>query len=336
MKYLFLPLLLTIFSCSSHKPTDAENCLKRKSVAEMGTNSIKLMIADVDTCKKKITHEVYSQVWPIEHDKAVFQEHDGTHSLSHEAKDKTFSVFEEIKVLLATHMITKPDIVATGVYREVSNADILFNKIQNIMGVYPKLLSAIQEAQVSVKAFQAKEGKLPAEYVLWDISGNSMQITTRIAGKTRYVLGGPGAQAYKKLAMQVLKRKFTPNPIRQINVSKLQNDMRKMSLEYLQSMPALPTAVPVFGIGAIHSKSILDSINSYHETKNNFYTIEELRQLIFDTANLTDGQLGGSSASGQVTNALMVEEIMDNMRIDKIRVREVDLTEGYLVFGAGK
>lgn len=336
MKYIFLPLLIITFSCSSNKTTDAEACLKRKAVAEMGTDSIQLIIGDVDVCKKKITNEIYKQVWPVDQDKAVFQDNDGTLSLSHEAKDKTFSVFEEIKLILATHKISNPDVVATGVFREVSNADILFNKIQNVMGVYPRLLSAIEEAQVGVKSFQAKEGKLPPEYVLWDISGNSMQITTRIAGKTRYVLGGPGSQSYKKLAMQFLKRKVTPNPIKQTNVAKLQNEMRKISLEYLKSMPALPAGIPVFGIGAIHNKSILVLINSYTETKNNYYTIEELRQLIADTANLTDGQLGGLSASSQVTNALMVEEILDNLRIDRVRVREIDLTAGYLAFGVGK
>ena len=171
MKYLVLPILLIVFSCSSKKKQDSvsDNCLVRKAVAEIGTNRIKLIIADVNNCQKKIVTNIHKQVWQVEQDKVIFQEHDDTHSLSHEAKDRTLQVMGEIKVLFATHNVLKPDVVATGVFRDVTNADILFSKIQNILGVYPRLLSALEEAQTGVKSFQANEATLPPDYLLWDI-----------------------------------------------------------------------------------------------------------------------------------------------------------------------
>lgn len=337
MKYLILPILLIAFSsCSSKKKHDAvtASCVAKKAVAEMGTNRIKLIIADVNTCQKKVLQEIHKQVWLVEQDKSVFQEQDGTQSLSHEAKDKTLQVFEEIKTIFATHKITKPDVVATGIFRDVTNADILFSKIQMTVGVYPRLFSALEEAQVGIKSFLANEPTNPSDFLLWDIGGNSMQISTRIGGKTRYFLGGHGSQFYKKFATQLLKRRFTPNPVKQVNIAKLQNEFRKACQEYLTNVPNLPANLPVYGIGGVHGKSILSLINSYHETKNNFYTIEELRQLIVDTANLTDGQLGGAYAANQVTNAILVEDIMENLGIEKVNVREIDLTTGILIFGA--
>lgn len=336
MKYLILPILLIAFSCSSTKKkydAIAVSCLAKKAVAEIGTNRIKLIIADVNTCQKKIEQEIHKQIWQVEQDKSVFQEQDGTHSLSHEAKDKTLQVFEEIKTIFITHNIAKPDIVATGIFRDVTNADILFSKIQMSIGVYPRLLSALEEAQIGLKSFLANEPTAPADFLLWDIGGNSMQISTRIGGKTRYFLGGHGSQFHKKLATQILKRRFSPNPVRQVNIAKLQNEFRKAGQEYLANVPNLPAKLPVYGIGGVHGKSILAMINSYHETKNNFYTIDELRQLIVDTANLTDGQLGGAYAANQVTNAILVEDIMENLRIEKVNVREIDLTTGILIFG---
>jgi hypothetical protein len=74
-------------------------------------------------------------------------------------------------------------------------------------------------------------------------------------------------------------------------------------------------------------------INSYHETKKNFYTLEELRQLIVDSANLSDGQLAGVYASNRITNAMLAEVIMDDLNIDRVDVRDIDLTSGLLLFG---
>ena len=96
----------------------------------------------------------------------------------------------------------------------------------------------------------------------------------------------------------------------------------------------MPEGITVYGIGGVHSKSILDMINSYHETKNTFYTLEELRQLIVDSANLTDGQLAGAYASNRVTNAMLAEVVMDYLQIDRVDVRQIDLTTGLLLFGA--
>jgi exopolyphosphatase/pppGpp-phosphohydrolase len=333
MKILVLPILLMVFSCSTSKKTGFEHCFKNKTVAEIGTNRITLLMANVDVCQKKIVKEIYKQDWPIEQDKSVFLEHDGTQALSHETKDKILFAFEEIKLIFEKFKVINPDVVATGVFREVTNADLLFNKIQNIIGTYPRLLSVLEEAQIGLKSLQTVESTLPGELVLWDIGESSSQITVRVGGKTRYILGGHGSQYYKSLAIQVLKKRLTPNPIKQSHLTKVKNAFKKSTEEYLRATPDLPEGVTVYGIGGVHSKSILDMINSYHETKNNFYTLEELRQLIVDSANLTDGQLAGAYASNRVTNAMLAEVVMDYLQIDRVDVREIDLTTGLLLFG---
>ena len=333
MKFLVFPILLLVYSCSTSKKTGLEHCFKNKAVAEIGTNRIKLLIANVDVCQKKIVKEIHKQDWPIEQDKSVFLELDGTQALSHESKDKTLLAFQEIKLVFEKFKVINPDVIATGIFREVTNADLLFDKIQNISGTYPRLLSVLEEAQIGLKSLQTVEGTLPGELVLWDIGGNSSQITIRAGGKTRYILGGHGSQYYKTLAIQILKRRLTPNPIKLSNLTKVKNGFKKSTEEYLRAAPDLPEGITVYGIGGVHSKSILDMINSYHETKNNFYTLEELRQLIVDSANLSDGQLAGVYASKRVTNAMLAEVIMDYLNIDRVDVRDLDLTSGILLFG---
>ena len=333
MKFLVFPILLLVYSCSTSKKTGLEHCFKNKAVAEIGTNRIKLLIANVDVCQKKIVKEIHKQDWPIEQDKSVFLELDGTQALSHESKDKTLLAFQEIKLVFEKFKVINPDVIATGIFREVTNADLLFDKIQNISGTYPRLLSVLEEAQIGLKSLQAVEGTLPGELVLWDIGGNSSQITIRAGGKTRYILGGHGSQYYKTLAIQILKKRLTPNPIKQSNLTKVKNGFKKSTEEYLRAAPDLPEGITVYGIGGVHSKGILDMINSYHETKNTFYTLKELRELIVDSANLTDGQLAGVYASNRVTNAMLAEVVMDYLQIDRVDARDIDLTTGLLLFG---
>ena len=131
----------------------------------------------------------------------------------------------------------------------------------------------------------------------------------------------------------MLRRQNTPNPILDVNLAKLNKVFKNSHNYYVKQIPTLPGNVVVYGIGALHSKSILNRINEYNENRNKFYTLDELKGLIKSTVNLTDEQIGGAYASNQVTNQIFVANMMEQLTIQKVNVRELDLTAGLLVFG---
>ena len=329
-------LLLLLISCST-PVSKLPPCIERRSVIEMGTNRIKLTIADVDVCKKKFIKTVGRKDWAVEQDSSIYQDFEGTRSLSHEVNDKTIKVFEEAKKIIATYSeASSPLVIATGVFREVKGSEHVFDKIKNIIGSRPNVISALKETRLGEKSLQATEAQLPTQYLVWDIGGNSMQFTLKQNTKSQYFLGGMGSQFYKQLAKTILKRKDSPNPIEQKNLPLLKAEFLKVGSSNISKLSGKVENISVYGIGAVHSESILKRLQDFNESIIDLYTINDLRQLTVDTVNLTDGQLGGSYSPNQVTNQIIVEAIMDYLKIKQINVRTLDLTQGALVYGLKK
>ena len=331
--FSFLWVLILIVSCSTPL-RKADPCLEKRSALEMGSNRIKFAIAEVNFCTQKISKEIIRKDWTVEQDKTVLKEPDGSTAISDTAKDATLEVVKSVKIIMKQHSVDIPPvIVATGIFREVKGTKPLFEKIQEILANGPRVISAIEEARLGVNSLIATEMTLPDDFLVWDIGGNSMQITIKHKGEKKYFLGGKGSQFFKQTAKDMLRRQNTPNPILDVNLAKLNKVFKNSHNYYVKQIPALPSNVVVYGIGALHSKSILNRINEHNENRNKFYTLDELKGLIKSTVNLTDEQIGGAYASNQVTNQIFVANMMEQLMIQKVNVRELDLTAGLLVFG---
>jgi len=153
--------------------------------------------------------------------------------------------------------------------------------------------------------------------------------------KSRYFLGGKGSQFYKNLGKTILERKDSPNPIGQKNISRLKVEFLKVALVH-SKLSDVPKAITIYGIGGLHNESILRRLQDLNESDLDTYGVDELRQMTVDTADLNDGQIGGSYSANQVTNQILVEAIMEYLEVSKVHVRQLDLTQGALVFGLGK
>jgi exopolyphosphatase/pppGpp-phosphohydrolase len=301
----------------------------------MGTNRVKYTIAEINICQKKFVKQIFKKSWHIPQDAYLFKDYDGTVSLSHDSKDKTLAAFEQIKATQKDYNFDDLKVIATGVFREVTNPAPFFERINKIIGQTPRVLTSLEEAQAGHNSFLVAEdpATLPANFLLWDIGGNSMQLTLKMDGKIKYVLGGRGSQFFKQLAINYLKKKSTPNPIGINNLDKIRAEFRRASQDNLVKLPQLPENLTVFGMGAVHSKSIMDQMNDFNQTDNKSYTLDDLKALIIDMANLGDAELGGEYAANKVTNALMVEDVMKYLKIKNVQVRDLDLTYGVLVYG---
>lgn len=333
LRLLFALIVFNFISCST-KPK-APVCNQTKAVVDMGTNRVKYTIAEINTCQKKFIKQIFKKSWHIPQDAYLFRDYDGTVSLSHDSKDKTLAAFEEIKATQKDYKFDDLRIIATGVFREVTNPAPFFERINKIIGQTPQILTSLEEAQAGYNSFLVFEdpATLPTNFLIWDIGGNSMQLTLKMDGKMKYALGSRGSQYFKQLAVNTLKTKSTPNPIGSNNLDKLRAEFRKANQDNLIKLPQIPEGLPVYGIGAVHSKGIMEQMNDFNGTENKSYTLDELKALILDTANLTDGDLGGEYAANKVTNALMVEDVMKYLKIKKVEVRDLDLTYGILVYG---
>ena len=83
----------------------------------------------------------------------------------------------------------------------------------------------------------------------------------------------------------------------------------------------------VIGIGAVHNYSILKTFKKGTKEYNSL----ELNKVISKMSGLTDAQIGGDYAATDYSNIGLVLGFMQGLGIEKVQVRNVDMTDGVLI-----
>lgn len=153
----------------------------RVGAIDCGTNSIRLLVADVDGPHLR---EVVREMTVVRLGEGV----DRTGAFSQAALDRTFAACDDYAATLDRIGVERLRFVATSASRDVSNRSAFFDGVRERLGVAPEVISGAEEARLSFRG--AVEG-LPADLVAMptlvvDIGG----------GSTEFVLGdrsGDGA-----------------------------------------------------------------------------------------------------------------------------------------------
>ncbi len=153
----------------------------RVGAIDCGTNSIRLLVADVDGPHLR---EVVREMTVVRLGEGV----DRTGAFSQAALDRTFAACDDYAATLDRIGVQRLRFVATSASRDVSNRSAFFDGVRERLGVSPEVISGAEEARLSFRG--AVEG-LPADLVAMptlvvDIGG----------GSTEFVLGdrsGDGA-----------------------------------------------------------------------------------------------------------------------------------------------
>lgn len=147
----------------------------RVGAIDCGTNSIRLLVADVDGPDLR---EVVREMTVVRLGEGV----DRTGAFSPAALDRTFAACEEYAATIDGLGVERLRFVATSASRDVSNRSAFFDGVRERLGVAPEVISGAEEARLSFRG--AVEG-LPRERIAMptlvvDIGG----------GSTEFVLGG--------------------------------------------------------------------------------------------------------------------------------------------------
>lgn len=146
----------------------------RVGAIDCGTNSIRLLVADVDGPD---LHEVVREMTVVRLGEGV----DRTGAFSQAALDRTFAACEDYAATLSRVGVERMRFVATSASRDVSNRNAFIAGVRERLGVEPEVISGAEEARLSFRG--AVEG-LPPDRVAMptlvvDIGG----------GSTEFVLG---------------------------------------------------------------------------------------------------------------------------------------------------
>ena len=152
---------------------------RRVAAVDCGTNSLRLLVADVDPARGQIT-DVARRMEIVRLGQGV----DRTGRLAPEALERTMAVLRDYAGVIAGSGAQAVRMVATSATRDASNAADFTRQVKEVLGVAPEVLTGSAEAVLSFTgatvelAGQADAGP----FLVADIGG----------GSTEFVLGAAG------------------------------------------------------------------------------------------------------------------------------------------------
>lgn len=146
----------------------------RVAAIDCGTNSIRLLIADVTDGR---IVDVHREMRIVRLGEGV----DATGSFAAEALDRTRLALEDYAELLRAHSVQTVRMVATSATRDASNRDEFFAMTADVLGsVVPgavaEVITGIEEAELSFRGAVGELEASAAPFVVVDLGGGSTEV----------------------------------------------------------------------------------------------------------------------------------------------------------------
>ncbi|WP_458116671.1 Ppx/GppA phosphatase family protein [Arthrobacter sp. D2-10] len=142
----------------------------RTAAIDCGTNSIRLLIADVDG-GAGLT-DVVRLMRVVRLGEGV----DATGRLAEAALDRTFGAVDEYAALIHEHDAEKVRFVATSATRDASNREVFVSGVRDRLGIEPEVVSGSEEAELSFSgAASVLASDSDAPVLVVDLGGGSTE-----------------------------------------------------------------------------------------------------------------------------------------------------------------
>lgn len=299
----------------------------RVAAIDCGTNSIRLLIADV--VDNKIIDVVRTMII-VRLGEGV----DQTREFSHAALTRTFAAVDVYAGLIAEH---KPEVVrfvATSASRDVSNRAEFFAGVKERLGIEPTVISGDEEARLSFLGATAGLAELPdapaAPYLVIDIGGGSTEFVVGEFAPTAAISTDVGC-------VRMTERHFHDDPPTAQQISDATQDVDA----------AIATAASVVPLEDVHSliglagsvttiAALALNLQSYDPTKihGSRISAEKVHEIAQELLSMTRAQRAGLGPmhEGRVDviggGALVLDRIMQVTGLSQVVVSEHDILDG--------
>jgi exopolyphosphatase / guanosine-5'-triphosphate,3'-diphosphate pyrophosphatase len=151
---------------------------RRVAAVDCGTNSLRLLVADVDPGRARVT-DVARRMEIVRLGQGV----DSTGRLAPEALARTTGVLRDYAAVIAASGAHAVRMVATSATRDAANADEFTRRVTEVLGVTPEVLTGREEALLS---FTGATAELSAHdggpFLVADIGGGSTEFAVSPRG----------------------------------------------------------------------------------------------------------------------------------------------------------
>lgn len=141
----------------------------RVGAIDCGTNSIRLLIADVES--DGTLTDIVREMKVVRLGEGV----DATGQFSQAALDRTFAAAREYAHLLTHHKVSATRFAATSASRDASNREVFISGVQEIIGVTPEVITGVEEANLSFAGAVSSVGNTAENTLVIDLGGGSTE-----------------------------------------------------------------------------------------------------------------------------------------------------------------
>ncbi|MDJ0351957.1 Ppx/GppA phosphatase family protein [Pseudarthrobacter sp. PH31-O2] len=217
--------------------------MTRVAAIDCGTNSIRLLIADVDTAgPAPRLNDVVREMRVVRLGQGV----DATGELSWEALDRTFAAASDYAEQIRRHAATKVRFVATSATRDARNRQVFVDGIRGLLAVEPEVISGDSEAALS---FAGASSVLPSR------GADPVLVVDLGGGSTEFVLGNAGgviaARSVDIGCVRLTERHLRSDPPTAAEIAAAEADVDAALDEAAGAVPLDQTAAVVGVAGSI-------------------------------------------------------------------------------------
>jgi exopolyphosphatase / guanosine-5'-triphosphate,3'-diphosphate pyrophosphatase len=307
---------------------------RRVAAIDCGTNSVRLLIADVDVERAVLT-DVAREMRIVRLGEGV----DRTGRLSEAALGRTMGALREYADLIGRLSPAAVRMVATSATRDAENALEFVDQVKEALGVVPEVVTGDEEAFLSFSGATrelagtalARAGECSPPYLVTDIGG----------GSTEFVLGGPegvsGARSVDIGCVRMTERHLHTDPPSTAEIAAATADIDAALTVVADSVPVDRARTLVGLAGSVTTvAAIALGLHDYDPARTHHSRIPGAQ--VHEITNTLLGQTRAQRAAipvmhpGRVdvigAGALVLDRVIARFGFSEVLVSEHDILDG--------
>jgi exopolyphosphatase / guanosine-5'-triphosphate,3'-diphosphate pyrophosphatase len=318
-RYLFFIIPIAILTiCGWHIFTPRPQVITRAAV-DVGSGGLKVTVAKIDPISQKIHQILYSKEHPVplKRDLQV----GGKSEFSDKIQKVALETLANLQQEVSTHNPREWRGIATAASRQATNAQEMYDKIAEELGVVISIISQQEEGRLGFMTAVSVSEIDHQNLISFDSGSGSFQLSTLLDEKLHVIEGElghiPSLEALMAIRGQKLDFQTPPAPI-------TLDEANTLIPRLQQKLPSIPPAfaeklkkphVKVVGIG---NENFIFAMGAKGVGKNT-YTKEELYRAITVHASKPAEEMQHFSKPHEaVLGMVLLYSIMDGMGIDTI------------------
>ncbi len=298
--------------------------MTRVAVIDCGTNSLRLLVTDIDG---DLQRDVDRRLEIVRLGQGV----DRTGRFAPEALARTLAVVERYAARIDTLGVDRVRMVATSASRDVMDRSAFASDVRAVLGIEPEVISGEEEARLSFAgATRGLPSSLPTPYLVVDIGGGSTELasgTTAVDTACSIDIG----------CVRLSERHFGSDPPRPAEIETARAEI-EAGLDEAMSVVPIPAAGSLVGLaGSVTTVAAIQLGLTEYEPA----AVHRARVPASAVRDISERLLAASHAQraaipvmhpGRVdviaAGALVLRCVTDRARVDEVIASEADILDG--------